>query len=142
MADKQPAQNQTPKRRIKNPETFRERAIKAAEGNDKPKRFDRAKKAGGKVATPVFRPVGKAGKAFFNFPPVRIFRKPARIIGKILLPVYIRDSWKELRLVTWPNWKQSRQLTLAVIIFATIFGAIISVVDYGLDKLFRDILLK
>jgi preprotein translocase SecE subunit len=49
---------------------------------------------------------------------------------------------QELRLVTWPNWKQSRQLTFAVLVFAVIFGAAIAVVDYGLDKVFRNILLK
>jgi preprotein translocase SecE subunit len=65
-----------------------------------------------------------------------------RLLGKVLFPAYLRNSWQELRLVTWPNWKQSRQLTSAVLIFAIIFGAVIALVDYGLDKVFRSILLK
>lgn len=142
MADKQPADNKPTKRIVKNPETFRERAIKAAEGSDKPKRHTQLKTAGSKLVKPVLKPIGKTAKQIANLPPLRILRRPLRIIGKILLPVYIRKSWRELRLVTWPNWQQSRQLTMAVIIFAGIFGAIIAVVDYGLDKLFRDILLK
>jgi len=47
-----------------------------------------------------------------------------------------------LRQVTWPNRKESRQLTLAVILFAVIFGAMVTVLDYGLDKVFKQVLLK
>lgn len=74
--------------------------------------------------------------------PVRIIRTPFRWLGKILVPTYFRQSWRELKLVTWPSWKQSWQLTYAVLIFAVVFGAIIAAVDYGLDKVFRNILLK
>lgn len=69
---------------------------------------------------------------------VKIFR----IIGFILWPPYFRNSWRELRQVTWPNGKQSRQLTLAVILFATIFGLLIALLDFGLDKIFKQVLLK
>ncbi|MCA9327509.1 preprotein translocase subunit SecE [Candidatus Saccharibacteria bacterium] len=55
---------------------------------------------------------------------------------------YIRDSWRELRKVTWPSFRESLRLTAAVIVFSVIFGAIIAVVDFGLDKVFRQILLK
>jgi len=68
--------------------------------------------------------------------------KVFHIIGLILWPPYFRNSWRELRQVTWPNGKQSRQLTLAVILFATIFGLLIAVLDFGLDKLFKQVLLK
>ncbi len=143
MAENKPEKKTTAKKRIvKNPETFRERAIKASESGDKPKRGTRLKTATGKVAKPVLRPVSKAGSKVINFKPFRIFRKPLRIIGKILVPVYLRDSWKELRLVVWPNWKQSRDLTFAVLVFATIFGVIVAAVDFGLDRLFKDVLLK
>jgi preprotein translocase SecE subunit len=151
MADKQPTDSQSDnqagkknpaKRLVKNPETFRERAIKASEGSDKPKRLARVKTAGGKVTRPVLSPIGKAGRSVGNFGPFRILRKPLRILGRILLPTYIRGSWAELRQVTWPDFTTARQLTFAVIIFASIFGAIVAVVDFGLDKLFRDILLK
>jgi preprotein translocase SecE subunit len=69
-------------------------------------------------------------------------RQPFRTAGHILWPAYFRNSWKELRQVTWPNRRESLQLTSAVIIFATIFGIMIAVVDYGLDKLFKQVLLK
>lgn len=119
MADKQPAKK---KRVVKNPETFRERAVKATEASDKPTRASGVKRTGGNLARPA--------------------AKPLRRIGRAILPKYIRNSWQELRQVTWPNWKQSRQLTGAVLIFATIFGVIIAVVDWGLDRIFRDLLFK
>ncbi|HEX7963683.1 MAG TPA: preprotein translocase subunit SecE [Candidatus Saccharimonadales bacterium] len=69
-------------------------------------------------------------------------KQPFKFIGHVLWPAYFRNSWKELRQVTWPNRRESTQLTTAVIIFATIFGVMIALVDYGLDKLFKQVLLK
>jgi preprotein translocase SecE subunit len=139
MADKQPAE---PKRLVKNPETFRERAIKATEASGKPRRTARLTGVSGQVAGSVFKPIGRASGKIFALKPFALIGKVLRLVGKILFPVYFRKSWQELRLVTWPNWKQSRQLTFAVLVFATIFGAVIAIVDYGLDKIFRDVLLK
>lgn len=68
--------------------------------------------------------------------------RPVRFVGRMLGFTYIRDSWQELRGVTWPTFRESMRLTGAVILFSIIFGAIIAVVDYGLDKLFKQILLK
>ncbi|MBP7857539.1 MAG: preprotein translocase subunit SecE [Candidatus Saccharimonadales bacterium] len=79
--------------------------------------------------------IGHSLKWFFLLPPVRF-------IGKIIGFTYIRASWKELRGVTWPSFRDSRRLTTAVIIFSVIFGLLIAVVDYGLDKLFKEVLLK
>jgi preprotein translocase subunit SecE len=139
MAD-QPANRG--KRLVKNPETFRERAIKAADEGEKPKRSDRLLSASGKVMAPVGRPVGKVARTIGRQKPVKALRRPARLVGKILLPGYLRSSWRELRQVTWPNWQQSRSLTFAVLVFAVIFGVVVALVDYGLDKVFRNVLLK
>lgn len=72
--------------------------------------------------------------------------KPMRFIGRILSKVllinYFRSSWRELRQVTWPNRKETAKLTIAVFMFAIVFGAIIALVDLGLDKVFRKILLS
>ena len=132
MADKPPAKS---KRLVKNPETFRERALKANEASDKPNQVARLKGVGSQVTSPVLGPIGRTLGKIFAF-------KPLALIGKIILPVYFRQSWQELRLVTWPTWKESRQLTYAVLFFAIVFGIVIAVVDYGLDKIFRGILLK
>jgi preprotein translocase SecE subunit len=73
---------------------------------------------------------------------LRPLKRPARFVGRIIYPSYFRNSWKELKQVTWPTLKESRQLTYAVLIFAVVFGATIALVDYGLDKAFKDFLLK
>jgi preprotein translocase SecE subunit len=132
MADTQPPKK---KRLVKNPETFRERALKAGEEADKPRRTARIRQVGGSLARPVARPVASAAGKAASF-------KPLRLLGKILLPVYFRQSWHELRQVHWPSRKESRQLTFAVIVFAVAFGIAIAIVDFGLDRLFRDVLLK
>ena len=136
MAEKQSGGSK--KRRVKNPETFREKAVKAAEDSQKPTKATQLKASSAKAVGPARRSVRKVASSKMLKP----FRKPARIAGKILVPSYFRKSWAELKLVTWPNWTQSRQLTTAVLIFAVIFGAVIFAVDWGLDKIFKDILLK
>ncbi|HEX8182277.1 MAG TPA: preprotein translocase subunit SecE [Candidatus Saccharimonadales bacterium] len=77
------------------------------------------------------RLVGKLGR-------YRVFR----IIGRILLPKYLRNSWRELRMVTWPNWRTSWKLTYAVIVFSIVFGVIVALVDFVLDKLFKELIIK
>lgn len=123
------------KRIVKNPETFRERAIKAADEEYKPSKKSRVGSFFRILIKPFSIIFSKLSKILGKF---KIFR----LIGRILYPKYIRNSWKELKLVEWPNWKQSRQLTFAVLVFAVIFGVLIAILDYGLDKLFRNILLK
>ncbi len=71
-----------------------------------------------------------------------LLKKILRIIGLILVPKYLRNSWQELKLVAWPNLKLSRQLTTAVIIFAIFFGVSIYYLDNGLGDIFKIILLK
>jgi preprotein translocase subunit SecE len=58
------------------------------------------------------------------------------------VPPYFRNSWKELTQVTWPDRRQTRRLTFAVILFSVIFGTIVAGVDFGLDKLFRTFILN
>jgi len=139
MADEQPNKA---KRRVKNPETFRERALKATESAGKPKTTGPFKRA----LSAVFKPIGRGLKTFFTLPPfrflLRVLRPVGKILGKIFFVSHLKSSWAELRLVTWPGWRQSYQLTFAVLIFAIVFGAAIAGVDYVFDKAFRHILLK
>ena len=111
--------------------TMREKTAQSAAGANKPSRKHRLLVVVGKP----FRPIGR----FL----VRVERwKPIHIIGLIIIPRYIRNSWQELRLVTWPNRRETRRLTTAVLIFAVIFGILIACVDYGLDKAFKKVVLK
>jgi preprotein translocase SecE subunit len=84
---------------------------------------------------PPLQQIGHAIRWFFR---LRIMR----FLGRILGLGYLRGSWQELRGVTWPTWRESRRLTSAVIIFSVIFGVLIALVDFGLDKLFKQLLLK
>lgn len=96
----------------------------------------------------VFGAIGRFFKKIFK-PFSFILRpfktKPVRFIGRILKKVllisYFASAWNEVRQVTWPNRKETLNLTLAVFIFAISFGALIAVIDFGLDKLFKEVLL-
>lgn len=123
-----------PKRRVRKVETVREKTAQA-EKTSKPGALRLIARGFGAPILWVGRGLGKIGQTLGRF---RAFR----IIGRILWPYYFRNSWKELRQVTWPNGKQSRQLTLAVMVFATVFGIVIAVLDYGLDKVFKQVLVK
>jgi len=113
----------------------------------KPKRNPKLRKPTffGKIFGPIGRFIKKVVRPFrFILKPFKT--RPARFIGrlfsKILLFNYFRTSWHELRQVTWPGRKETLQLTFAVFIFAISFGLMIAVVDYGLSKLFQEVLLK
>jgi preprotein translocase SecE subunit len=129
-------------RRVRNPETFRERALKAATESEKPKRSRKIRSYAGRVLRPVFGPIGRFLKQLFGIQPFKSLAWLGKWVGRILFPRYLRNSWRELTQVTWPNWRQSRQLTFAVLVFAVVFGGAIALVDYGLDKIFKQVLLK
>lgn len=123
-----------PKRRVvKKAETVRQVAEKN-QHSVSPKKQGVLGMAGRYIAAP-FKIIGRPFKKLGRF-------KVFRIIGLILVPPYFRNSWRELKQVTWPKGRESWQLTSAVIIFSVIFGAIIAAVDFGLDKVFKEVLLK
>lgn len=84
---------------------------------------------------PPLKQIGHGLRWFFRL-------RPVRFIGRVLGFKYVRDSWRELRTVTWPNFPESLRLTAAVIVFAVVFGVFVTIIDYGLDKVFRQFLLK
>lgn len=87
----------------------------------------------------IFGAIARVAAKLSKYRAVRI---PFRILGHILFIPYLVNSWREVRLVTWPNRRQSFRLTYAVIVFSVIFGVIVAVVDYGLDKLFKELIIK
>lgn len=135
------------KRRLRAPaETVREKAVRAQEQAVTPVTPTKKRRAGKVFGAPLrvlawlghkppLRQIGHGLRWFFT---TRIMR----FIGRILGVNYLRESWRELRLVSWPSRRQSRQLTVAVIVFSVIFGGLIALVDIGLDKLFKQFLLK
>ena len=55
---------------------------------------------------------------------------------------YIRDSWREIRQVRWPNRKATWKMVLAVLVYTVLFVALISLLDVFLTWLFNIILGK
>lgn len=133
MADGREDEEQTKLEQIKRSTkpTMREKTTQAATDTDTPSRKHRFFHA-------LFKPLRPVGRAL-----ARIERfKPVHILGLIIVPRYFRNSWRELRQVTWPNGRESRRLTSAVLLFAVVFGILIAVADYGLDKVFKKVILK
>lgn len=132
------------RRVVKKTETVREKREKAATAAPKQRRV---RQTVGKVNQPVKaagRNIAKAASPL-SFIAKPFQTKPARFVGrilsKILLLGYIHASWKELRLVTWPSRRETFKLTMAVFVFAIGFALIIAGLDYGLDKVFKQLLV-
>jgi preprotein translocase SecE subunit len=129
-------QSNKPKRRLRPAQaSIRERAHAARE--TQPQKASRLSRIG----TGLKKPFGISHSFLVRFKTMRAIGKVLKVIGRILLPMYFRNSWKEIRLVTWPNRRDSRRLTLAVLGFAIVFGALVASLDYGLSHLFQSIIL-
>ncbi len=127
----------TVKRRLRTaPETMRERTEKLQNQKDKDQN------AGPSVVRTFgwgfLWPIRKLIIAIASLGRFKFFRG----VGLVIVPRYLRNSWKELRLVTWPNARQSYRLTYAVLIFSVLFGVVVAVLDFGLDKLFKAFVIK
>ncbi len=125
-----------PKRRLKTaPQSLREQSEIATA---------KAGKAGrrGIVSTVLgapFRLIARIFRPLFSYLNKYKF---FRVIGYIFVPPYFRSAWRELRLVVWPNFRQTRDLTFAVLVFSIIFGVFVAIIDWGLDKVFRKVFLQ
>lgn len=133
------------RRVVKKSETVREQADKAiAKAGQPSKRRHIRRTASGpfralfRLIATIFRP--------FRFVLIPFKTRPVRFIGRLLASILLlkalRNAWRELRQVEWPGAKETTKLTTAVFIFAIIFGIIIALTDYGLDKVFRKVLIK
>jgi preprotein translocase SecE subunit len=124
-------------RRIKKVESVRQRAEKAGV-EKKPRRIT---KTAGTVVKPI-KAVHRIGQKEYYLP------LPQNKVGKFLnkrrklFPRFFINAWRELRGVTWPSARETFRLTVAVLMFAIIFGVLIAGVDYALDKAFKQLLLK
>lgn len=119
----------------KKSQTVRERTQQSS--GEKPRRLRN-------TASSIGSPIKKArqtGKREYHLPLPD--NKAGRILGKRvnLVPKFFREAWGEIKLVTWPNRKETIRLTIAVFVFAIIFAAIVGALDFVLDKIFRRILL-
>lgn len=60
----------------------------------------------------------------------------------VALGRYIRDSWREIRQVRWPNRKATWKMTLAVLVYCAIFMVFILLLDTLFTFLFNLIVQK
>lgn len=128
-----------PKRRLRvvgggSGETVRERTEKLQQKAEAPKRPSKFRAFWGGF----FWPLRWLGRQIAKLNRFRLFRW----IGYVFVPPYIRNSWKELKLVTWPNFRETLRLVYAVIIFSIIFGLVVAGLDWILTKVFKEIILR
>ncbi len=125
------------KRVLKKTETVREKASK----KELPKKPQRLSKATAVVKKPL-RTARRIGAKEYH--PIKL---PDNKIGRVLTqkrkvtPNFFRDAWGELRQVSWPNRKETIKMTLAVFMFAIIFSILVGLLDFGLEKIFRELLV-
>ena len=136
MAEENP-QKRHPRIRKSAP-TVRERAELAQTEAQKPAKPRRLRRAAARIAQPV-KKLSPRGRV--HLPQNRFFRILKRVLGW-LAPRYFINSWREVRQVTWPGRKETWRLTLAVFIFAFVFGLMVYGVDRGLDEIFKKYVLK
>lgn len=82
-----------------------------------------------KTAAPVVKTTQKPAKTSKNteekpLKEVFILARPFVAFGR-----YLRDSWREIRQVRWPNRKATWKMTFAVFIYCAIFMVFILVLD-------------
>lgn len=139
MAEKSSKQAKKP--RVRKVETVRERAAREtskaeAKANKAPKR--KVRRAAGKVAKPFKKPASMLAKPFRTRP----MRFIGRWLGRIFWPKYFRNAWAEVKQVTWPSRRDTWKLTLAVLIFALVFGLATAGTDWVLDKVIRRLVFR
>lgn len=80
------------------------------------------------VHLPIKLPDNKLGSA--------LGKKRGLLFGK-----YFRESWTEIRKVTWPSRKETLKLTIAVILFTAVFTIFMSFADLGISNVVERVLL-
>jgi len=118
--------------------TMRASAAKSRADAAKPKRVRKAADVAGKSGSAI----GKALTTQYHLNE-RTEKHEDKFFSKSrsLTPSYFKNAWRELRLVTWTGRKETWRLVFAVFIFAILMGATIAALDYGLEKLLREVIL-
>jgi len=129
------------KPRVRKVETVREKTAKStakaeAKASKQPKRLLR--NVAGKVSKPLVKPANLITKPFKTRP----LRAIGGFIGLLFWPRYFRNSYKEVKQVTWPTRRETWKLTFAVLVFATIFSLAAAGTDYVLDIIIRRIVFR
>ena len=120
-------------------ETVRERADKSTTKASKAPRTR-------KLQTIAMKPVNKVGTVLKKeYTPFKTSdSKTGKFLGRrtSLTPMYFVESFRELKKVTWPTRKTAAKLTMAVFLFSVSLATLVRAIDYGFDRLFKDVILK
>lgn len=125
------------KKRVRKAPTKREQSEQIRAKADSPKRIRSATSKLSKPADATKRTLKK--EYYLPLPDNRF----GRFFNKrrSLIPSYFKKSFAELKLVTWPNRRDTWRLTFAVFVFAILIGCTVAAVDKGLEELFKNIIL-
>ena len=139
MANEEPVAKAKKPRIRKEPETVREKAQKETAKKATPKKFH-------KVKTTIKKPFNKAAQiGAKEYHPIKVpDKKGLRHLNKRVrfVPKFVRESWAELKLVTWPSKSEALQKTLAVFMFAIFFTILVQILDLIFSKVIKEIILK
>jgi preprotein translocase SecE subunit len=69
------------------------------------------------------------------------FKKYFRFLKIFGIFGFLISPFREIRLVTWPDWKTTLRLTFAVVCFSVIFGIMVSLLDWGFEIIFKKVFL-
>lgn len=133
------AEETKPTKRSKKTETLRERTARVSKVAEPKTR--RIRKTASAVEKP-FRAAHRIGKKTYYLP------MPNNRLGRVMnkhvrfYPYFFVEAWRELRQVQWPTAKQTVRLAWAVFIFSLLFGSLVALVDFGLDKVFKYVFIK
>ena len=127
------AEEKSRKRLIKS-ESMRDKSDKAVSRSAKPRRLKSTARA---IGRPIVAARQNAKKEYYVVQPRESGFTGFLTKKRRWTPGYFRSSFKEVRQVTWPTRKETWKLVVSVFLFSLIFGMVIAIVDYGLDKLFK-----
>lgn len=130
-----------PKRIIKKSETVRQRVERASVPKKTRRINGTAGKVGGVVGKP-FKAAHRVGQKEFYLP-ISDKSRFGRFMNKrrSAVPGYFKQAWEQLKQVVWPDKRTTIRLSIAVFVFSAFFILITTVIDYGLDKLFKKVFL-
>ena len=122
----------------KSTQTVRQRSETSSVNSTKKSR--RLRRTASSFGRPI-KAVHRTGKKEFYLPMPD--NRAGRFLNKrrSIIPSFFSEAWVELRQVVWPSRRETWKLTLAVFVFAIIFGLLVAITDYGLDKVFKRILV-
>ena len=133
----EPSQKKAPRRR-KAPETVRERAQKQSAKKDTPKKSTVVK---AKIHKPLSRLRRVGAKEYAIKTPDN---KAGRVLNKRVrfVPKFVKESWAELKQVTWPTKSEAFHKTIAVIMFAIVIALLVQALDIVFSKVVKEIILR